>query len=183
MSRLHFVALISVVTCAALGCEGPKQPPSSSSPSLPPVAGNPPKPPPVTITTGTSFRRGNEECRLLGLKDSSDPIKQQKATAFAKDWLKSIGGDTEIENVDPELRDGESVRVVWLISSTGNPRSCLNTDLARSGLVDIDETTWKGYKFYLHGKAGPEEMHWLGVLLMEADSGRRLGEHENRKQK
>jgi hypothetical protein len=79
------------------------------------------------------------------------------------------------------LIDGDSVRVVWLRAYDSS--SCLNVELAKSLLVDVDESTWKQYKFYIRGKGGPESVNWLADLVNEADHARRLQEAEKRKGK
>ena len=181
MRSLRCLMLAAAIACTPIGCEEAKPPAdTSSSASLPPAAIRP-KLPKVSFVTATTFRRGAEKCRLLGLKDSPDSAKREKAMKFAEEWLKSAKGDTVIDNTDPQLIDPDSVRVVWFCAYDSG--RYLNVELAKSLLVDVDESTWKGYKFYTRTKQGREPVNWLADLVNGADHARRVQEAEQRKGK
>src|SRR4051812_41841165 len=111
MVTIRSIAVTAPILWACIGCSQEPRPASAARPPLPTAV----TPPGVTVISGTTCRRGEETCRLLGVKESPDPAIRERARMFAESWLKSVGNKTYFENCDDPLRDEDGTMVVWLV--------------------------------------------------------------------
>jgi hypothetical protein len=109
----------------------------------------------ITVRSGTTFDCYDVKCRLLGLKDSDDPVKREKATEFTRRWFQELHNWIHFMNDQgPLVEDGDCL--VW-IQGSARWLLYLNADLVSAGLVDIDLTSHENYSFLVTMKRGPDE--------------------------
>jgi hypothetical protein len=160
---------LAVVICAVVGCGRP----DNSGKKRWPLGDEKTMPAKVTVLTGTTFLCGNVRCRLLGVRESNDPAVRQLAEKFTQEWFKSVGNCIGMYNDSNPLLDKDGTAVVW-IRGYDCFLSCLNEELVRAGLVDLDDLPSQ-YAFTEPRKSGDEIEDWKGVLR-KAEEGHQKGE-------
>jgi hypothetical protein len=117
----------------------------------------------TAIDSATLFNCGGMKCQLLGLRESADPSKRVAASEFARKWFRSTNNEVSIANNSHPLVTKKNVNVVWVQGFDGRLGS-LNSDLAATGLVDIDDSQYSSYTFSTERKLGPENFDWKHEL-------------------
>src|SRR4051794_18981141 len=91
-------ALTTVICGLALlpGCSSPPRTAPATQPThttgrWPFLPGISTKPAQIEVESATRFTCNGVRCQLLGVRESSDPVVQAKATEFAKRWFARIG--------------------------------------------------------------------------------------------
>ena len=148
-----------------------------------------PRPSDTSVIGATTIRCCDVPCRLLGIKEPDDPAARKKAEEFTRAWFKHhVDGivrrhpDLDIPSIGIQIRnywnplvDKDGVAVVWIgMAAAGHP--CLNEDLVRVGLVEIEIEKWKDYTYQESSKEGHYDYNWLGRLQEAKDeyaSGKR----------
>jgi hypothetical protein len=116
----------------------------------------------ITVHSGTTFDCNDVKCRLLGVKESSDPEKGKQAIVFARKWFEAPGKHIQFDNSGSPLTE-DGVCVVW-VRGLGKVLA-LNTDLVAAGLVDIVPDECEDYSFLRITKSGPVAPYdWRGEL-------------------
>jgi hypothetical protein len=128
----------------------------------------------IVVTSGTTFRYEGVRCRLLGVKEAEDPSIQEQARAFAEAWFKSVGNCIGAYNDTNPLVADDGAAVVWILGDEVN-RACLNEELVRAGLVDLDDSTYGDYTFTTETREGVIKKDWQGILR-RAKEGYQRGE-------
>jgi uncharacterized protein (TIGR03067 family) len=121
----------------------------------------------VAVDSGSSLRVSGQRCQLLGLKESADPESRGKAVTFIQHWFESVASVSIVNRNEPLLTEDGSP-VIWLEgkqNSRLSASSCLNEELVRAGLADVDEASWKDYTFTVpSAKHGRRTEDWKEVL-------------------
>jgi RNA polymerase sigma factor (sigma-70 family) len=129
----------------------------------------------VEILSGTTFKCSGVACQLLGVKDSSDPKVRDQAKRFTTLWFKSVGNYIGFYNDSSPLQLKDKTCVVWL-RGYDSTMSCLNEQLVRAGLVEIDTESHKGYTFEVATKASNHKEEWETILgKAEKDHSKGVG--------
>ena len=164
--------LIALMVCAVAGCgRGGSSPVQRKYWPLRDVRKMPAE---ITIASGTTFLCGGVPCRLLGVKDSSNPDIRQQAETFTRLWFKEIGNYIGIYNDSNPLIAPDGTAVVW-VRGYDTYLSCLSEELVRAGLVEVDDECCEGYTF-TEPTMGGEAIHdWRGTLH-RAKEGHARGE-------
>jgi hypothetical protein len=127
----------------------------------------------LTVESGTMFRLNGVPCQLLGVKDAEDAETRKQAEEFTKTWFKSMNYRFHVYNDGNPLMTKDGSSVVW-IGNTGIWH-CLNAELVRAGLVQVDVSRWHGYSFTVLGKWRDPRINWRRYLR-EAWEGHQRGE-------
>jgi uncharacterized protein (TIGR03067 family) len=121
----------------------------------------------VAVDSGSSLRVSGQRCQLLGLKESADPELRDKAVTFIQHWFESVAS-VSIANENEPLLTEDGSPVVWLEGLQNGlliASSCLNEELVRAGLADVDEAIWKDYTFTVpRAKHGRRTEDWKEIL-------------------
>jgi hypothetical protein len=123
----------------------------------------------IVPLTGTTFRCQGVRCALLGVKDSHDPKVRERAEAFTREWFRSVGNIFCVANTSNPLTNREGAAVVWL-RVIDTSLSCLNEELVRAGLVEIDDSSWNDYGFTVTTRESEREEDWQGILRRAKES-------------
>lgn len=91
----------------------------------------------------------------------------------AEQWFKSIGNLMAAYNHTNPLTAADGTPVVW-IRGYDSSLSCLSEELARAGLVEVNDQ-WPDYTFTVPTKEGQEVEDWRGILR-QAREGHARGE-------
>src|SRR5262249_11811247 len=124
-----------------------------------PLKDVPRSPAKVEVLSGITFKCFGVECQLLGVKESSDPKVREQAKRFTTLWFKSVGNHIGFYNEDRPLQLKDGTCVVWL-RGYDSTLSCLNEQLVRAGLVEIDTEPHKGYTFEVPTKESSRKGEW-----------------------
>jgi hypothetical protein len=151
-------AMLSAVTM--IGC-GNVDSPSGNSDSAFPNPG--PQPSDIKVHSATVFSFEGQKCKLLGVSESEDADVRKRAMQFTTTWFDSIGNYIGVYNASNPLRLEDGTNVVW-IRGYDSYLSCLNVELARAGLVELDYESFKDYSFTEPTKEGEEVATWRGDL-------------------
>jgi hypothetical protein len=108
----------------------------------------------------------------LGVKNSTDAATRDQATQFVKAWFCSIGCYIAVYNDRNPLVAENGEAVVW-ISGGDTYMSCLNEELVRAGIVDIDDTYASDYTFLVDTKSSSVLEDWHERLRRAAESHKR----------
>src|SRR5262245_23023719 len=138
-----------------------------------PLKDVPQKPAKVEVLSGTTFKCSGVRCQLLGVKESSDPKVRERAKRFTTLWFKSVGNHIGVYNEDSPLQLKDGICVVWL-RGYDSTLSCLNEQLVRAGLVEIDTEPHKGYTFEVPTKESTRKEEW-DAILRKAEKDRAKG--------
>jgi hypothetical protein len=122
-------------------------------------------PPNVTVQTATTFSYGAIPCRLLGVRDSADAAVRARALVFTRNWFKTIGNYVGFYNESNPLVARGGTCIVW-VRGYDSQLSCLNEELVRAGLVEVDVATWRGYTFTEPAKSEDFVEDWPRVLAV-----------------
>jgi hypothetical protein len=122
----------------------------------------------IETLSATRFRCRGVECQLLGLAESNDPAVRERALEFAKQWFKHIGNQIGIYNRDHPLQADDGTCIVWL-RGYDDTLSCLNLELVKAGLVEVEYSLWKDYGFTEQTKSGKEWTDWQAKLQKAKD--------------
>ncbi len=117
----------------------------------------------ITVLSATTFLLNGQECKLLGVSESDDPELREEALAFTTTWFSEIGNHIGVYNASNPLRMEDGTCVVW-IRGYDSHLSCLNVELVRAGLVNIEHEQWKQYSFTEPAKEGEVVADWRGDL-------------------
>ncbi len=128
----------------------------------------------IAVHGGTAFDCYDVKCRLLGVKEASDPEKRKKADRFTRSWFKATGDYMYFLNSrNPLAKDG--VCVVWVRGCSARLGD-LNTDLVKAGLADTDPNEYGDYTFKVDKKSDPDPYFYWKDELRKAnhdyDSGK-----------
>lgn len=104
------------------------------------------------VESPTVFRThehgGRERFRLLGVKESNDVERRQKAIDFATEWLNDASKNVAwFSNWSNALQDEDGTWVVWARARRNGKLRCLNSDLVQAGLADVDYSKFRDYEF------------------------------------
>jgi uncharacterized protein (TIGR03067 family) len=166
MQLLRKLIVLAVALVVSNGCG---QPPSfsPSTKAAPPFEKISFRRGEVAVDSGSSLRASGLRCQLLGLKDSADPKSRDKAVTFIQHWFESIASVSIVNKNEPLLTEDGSP-VVWLEGKQNAQlfeSSCLNEELVRAGLADVDEASWKDYTFTVpRAKHGRRTEDWKEIL-------------------
>jgi hypothetical protein len=164
-----------IAICAMSGCSrgiGPVSAGKTHKPS--PFQEVNSRPEDITVLSGTTFRWGQVNCQLLGVKEKDDPADRKQAEEFTRAWFKSIGKLIAVYNETNPLVTDDGTAIVW-IRGYDCYLSCLSEELVRAGLVEIDDSPWENYTYTVPTKPGEEFEDWRGILR-KAKEGHKQGE-------
>jgi len=116
----------------------------------------------ATVKSPTAFEvnkhSGVERFRLLGLKAPVEGERRQEAVRFIEGWLKEAAKNVAwFSNWSNALQDDDGTWVAWVQALRGSELRCLNVDLVRAGLADVEYAPHLNYEFHepQYGRFGP----------------------------
>lgn len=171
MNRTRFWIGAILFELAMLGCGNSDSSFPKSDPSFP----NPgPTQSEIKVLSATTFLFHGQKCQLLGISESDDPKVREEALYFTTTWFEEIGNYIGVYNASNPLRLKDGTCVVW-VRGYDTYLSCLNVELVRAGLVNIDDKQWETYSFTEPTMEGEAVANWRGDLD-EAKRGHERGE-------
>jgi len=148
---------------AAFGCGHDSTMPRSSRDSEPPFPNPGPTPSDIKVLTATTFLFNGQRCKLLGISESDDPEVREQSLRFTNTWFDKIGNCIGVYNASNPLRMDDGTCVVW-VRGYDMYLSCLNIELVRAGLVNVDYKKWESYSFTEPTKSGEAVADWRSDL-------------------
>jgi hypothetical protein len=167
-------ALLFVVVSYHLVVVGCGYSGSSIADADPPFPNPGPSQSDIKIVSSTIFLFQGQKCQLLGVSESADPNVREQALRFTTAWFEKIGNYIGVYNSSNPLRLADGTCVVW-VRGYDMYLSCLNVELVRAGLVQVDYKEMKQYSFTEPTKDGEAVADWKGDLE-EAAKGYERGE-------
>jgi hypothetical protein len=128
----------------------------------------------IRVLSGTTFLSSGVRCQLLGVREADDPARREQALAFTRAWFRSVGNYIGFYNDYNPLVLADGTCIIW-VRGYDSTLSCLNIELVRAGLVDVDVASWRDYDFKEEGKGDPVASEWK-EKLQEAKEGHHKGE-------
>lgn len=100
------------------------------------------------VESSVAFSIDHERFRLLGLKESENGERRREAMDFIETWLTEANGNPVwFTNWSQALQDPKGRWIVWARALLHGKLHCLNVDLAKAGLADIDYSHDRDYEF------------------------------------
>lgn len=161
------IVVASLLLLAVAGC-GPESQRNLASKAAWPLSDTPTMPAEIKVESATIFYCNNVRCQLLGVTEYGDAELRKQALDFSRRWFEDGGKYIIIHNDTNPLKSEDGTCVVWIRG--GAPHiTCLNTELVRAGLVNVNYSSLLDYNFMMRGKAEDHQSIWRQQLDEAAD--------------
>src|SRR5438874_8157478 len=93
-------------------------------------------------------------------------------------WFADVKNSIDVKNDDQLIRDPDGAYLVWIFGEKyGSP--CLNVDIIREGLAEVNYAPWENYSFIFPAPADDPPYPWKEEL----DAAKKAGQEKEGQEK